>query len=138
MKCNLFVSCRECNAIKTDLVFSSHSEARQWILPRKKKHATILDNVELEEQDVVNDTMLVLQNTISSCIDEYKKLRELDKYDSCIYVHGIWNISTRRRKLVQYYLLTPYLKLSNIWLIDIFEIPKKFAIMRRIDWLDEI
>ncbi len=105
-KHNLFVSCRECNAIKSNFIFDTLSEARNYILPKKKI------------RKVVDDHMNVLEDEDAYEPDEihhspYLELKVLQKYHNCVYVHWIWNIDFKRRDLIKKYLLYKFVPLLD-------------------------
>lgn len=117
IKWNLFVSCRECNAIKTDLVFDSHSEARQWILPRKKQKLLISESWIYKEIEPVIEP--VQQQVISTMDGKYSRLLHLQKYEWYSYVLWVWYIDKEKRKLIKQYLFSHYHRLYHIWLLHI-------------------
>ena len=104
-KKNLFVSCRECNAIKSNFIFESLSEARKYILPRKKQVPTVEEISPIEEvEPEISEIPLTYK-------DSYPDLYDLQKYHNCIYVLRIGNIDQQRKKLIRKYLLRPFLPL---------------------------
>lgn len=128
---NLFVTCRECNSIKSNFYFQSISEARTFILNRKaeKWHRPNLrkDNyIELDDDidqldklhvvtstrgdwNIVIHNLCITNNNMIKFIinntDMYRKLyneyENIKLYSWFEYVIGIWHIDTVRAKAVK-------------------------------------